>query len=143
MLGYRNVSLVGIVYRMTSWHDRDGSLQEVDTVSWERLGSKVKTRIIRNGCLRRIARGNRNESENPKDDQVASSIEQSFQPLENERLSRVGRCNHRLIAGVLWTVLEKTLFKFNFDEKFCLNCCYSSEMSSACSTSYRLIAGIL
>src|SRR6218665_687283 len=107
-------------------------MQEGDTVSWERLGSKVKTRVIRNGCLRRIARGKRNESENPKDDHVASSIEKSFHPLENERLSRVGRCNHRLIAVVLLTVSVKTHFKFNFDEKFCLNCCYSSEVSSAC-----------
>ena len=59
-------------------------MQEVDTVSWERLGSKVKTRIIQNGCLRRIARGKRNESENPKDDQVATSIKQSFHPMETK-----------------------------------------------------------
>ena len=37
----------------------------------------------------------------------------------------------------------KTHFKFNFDEKFCFSCCYSSEMSSACSTNLRLIASVL
>src|SRR6218665_1439389 len=99
---------------------------------------KGETRIVRNGCLRRIARGKRNESENPKDDQVASSIEQSFHPLAKRKTFKSGTMQSPLNCGCFIDMLKKTLLSLILMNVFVLTAYYGTDMLNVCGTNVRL-----